>query len=157
MEGRHWVKAGLAVAASAVALGLAGCHTTPKPRVMILAPSVCQDFTVSIYFEPGSASLGPEAERLIAAAADKSSACDVTGVNVTGLADAPGTHEANLALSKRRAATVTRALYQRGFRAVVFQVYSAGDLGAQSAAGETHPLRRRVDVQIHLAPKSGAR
>jgi len=146
----------LAVAACAVLAIAAGCQSGRKPAVargpVIVRPAACGDFTVSIYFESRSAAITPQATRLISAAANRARGCSVTGVNVVGLADAPGGADANLALSKQRADSVTRALLRAGFTTVAFQVAARGDAGAQTQTGQERPLRRRADVQFHLAP-----
>jgi peptidoglycan-associated lipoprotein len=140
-------------------LAVAACQSARRPgmarRPVIQAPQACVDFTISIYFESQSARITPQAEQLIAAAARRARGCDVTGVNVVGLADAPGDPNGNLILSKERAGAVTRALLRRGFTQVAFQVAAAGAVGAETPAGQARPLRRRADVQIHLAPGHG--
>lgn len=139
---------------------ISGCQTPRKPSPpvraarpagpLIVAPT-CANFTVSIYFEPGSANLGRAADALLDAATARAHGCSITGVKVRGLADAPGSHEANLALSRARATSVSRALHRRGFNQVEFQVTAGGDEGAESAsAGASRPLRRLVEVQIDL-------
>lgn len=149
--GRGWRWTGLLVTALGGAL-LAGCHTAParKPAPVIVAPSVCADFTVSIYFEPRSAAVTAEARSVIDLALRQSRGCRVTGVQVLGLADAPGDPDANLALSKARAASVAKVLAHRGLTTVEFQLAAAGDAGAQTRSGEARPLRRRADVQFHF-------
>lgn len=148
--------AGLTVAACAVLAMVAGCQSARKPAVargpVIVRPAVCGDFTASIYFESRSAVITPQATRSLAAAASRARGCSVIGVNVLGLADAPGSADANLALSRQRADAVTRALLRAGFTTVAFQVAAKGDAGAQTRTGQERPLRRRADVQFHLAP-----
>lgn len=155
-----WPAAATAVVALAVAL-TAGCQNAPLIKrgapPLIQGPRACADFTFSIYFGSRSASMTREAGELIDAAAQRAKGCAITGIVVVGLADAPGSADANLALSKRRADAVTRALHRRGFNAVAFQVGAAGDAGARNGVGEARPLNRRADVQIHLAPASAGR
>jgi outer membrane protein OmpA-like peptidoglycan-associated protein len=142
-------------ALGALAMGV-GCQSAHKPMArgpVIQAPSACADFIVSIYFESYSAAITPQARQVIAAAAQRTRGCDVTGVHVTGLADTPGGPDANLALSKHRADAVTLAFHRQGIDNVEFQVAAAGDAGAQTPAGQARPLRRRADVQFHLAPR----
>ena len=146
-----------ALAAMIGALALTGgCQSVRGPRAkgpIIVAPAVCVDFTFPIYFESQSAAVTREAGNLIAAAAQRAKGCAVTGIVVVGLADARGSAGANLALSKRRAEAVTRALHGRGFNNVAFQVAAAGNSGARTVVGEARPLQRRADVQVHLAPE----
>jgi len=140
---------------------VAGCQSARSPTAaapdhrgpLIVAPTACADFTVTIYFDSGSANIGHGGEALLAAAGSRTKGCWVTGVKVRGLADAPGGHDANLALSKRRAETVTRALQRHGFTQVEFQVTAVGDAPVEGPGGDIHLLRRRVDVDIHLGAR----
>ena len=148
---------GAAMAATiAVLLSAAGCQTArtpPPPRgPLIVAPSACADFTITIYFASGSTRLGREADALLTAAGARTRSCSITGVRVRGLADAPGGRDVNLALSKQRAEAVTHALHRNGFNQVEFQVTAVGDAPVDPAGGDTRLLRRRVDVEIHLGP-----
>jgi peptidoglycan-associated lipoprotein len=140
----------------------AGCQSARPPQApapapargpLIVAPTACADFTISIYFASGSAGIDHGGEALLAAAGARASRCSVTGVKVRGLADAPGGREFNLALSKRRAETVTRALRRHGFTQVEFQVSAVGDAPVADPGGDIQLLRRRVDLEIHLAPR----
>jgi peptidoglycan-associated lipoprotein len=70
----------------------------------------CEDFAVQIYFESQSAKLTSEARSVLKGAEAMATGCKVASVRVVGLADAVGAPDANLALSKQRADTVTRAL-----------------------------------------------
>jgi outer membrane protein OmpA-like peptidoglycan-associated protein len=137
-----------------------GCQSTRPPSApatprgpLIVAPTACADFTVSIYFTPGSASIDRGGEALLAAAGSRASRCAVTGVKVLGLADSPGSRDANLALSKRRAETVASALRRHGFTQVEFKVSAVGDAPVTSPGGDIRMLRRRVDLEINLAPR----
>jgi peptidoglycan-associated lipoprotein len=150
-------RAALLMAGAGALAMVASCQSVRKPVVrgpVIQAPSTCADFTVSIYFESYSAAITPQARQVIAAAAQRTRGCDVTGVHVTGLADMPGGPDANLVLSKQRADAVTLAFHQRRIDNVAFLVAAAGDVGAQTPAGQARPLRRRADVQFHLAPRN---
>jgi outer membrane protein OmpA-like peptidoglycan-associated protein len=79
--------------------------------------------------------------------------CQVKSVRVIGLADAVGASGVNLALSKRRAATVTSALAKAGFGKVEIDSAAVGDAGAVAASGATAPLRRRADILFDLETK----
>jgi len=153
-----WRGAAMVGAIGALAL-VAGCQS-PRPSAappsrgpMIVAPTACADFTVSIYFASGSASIDRGGEALLAAAGARASRCYVTGVKVRGLADSPGGRDINLALSKQRAETVAHALQRHGFTQVEFQVTAVGDAPVTSPGGDIRLLRRRVDLEIHLAPR----
>jgi peptidoglycan-associated lipoprotein len=144
---------GTALAAIGACALLASCQT-PAPRKspsLIQSASTCADFTVSIYFEARSATVTREADALIKAASKQTHGCAVSGIDVLGLADAPGDPDSNLELSQRRATAVTKDLQRRGFGAVEIKVSAAGDLGAQNRAGQDRPWRRRADVMFHIA------
>jgi outer membrane protein OmpA-like peptidoglycan-associated protein len=153
-----WRNAATAGAIAAVALS-AGCQSArplAPPAVrgpLIVAPTACADLTVSIYFTSGSAGIDHAGEALLAGAGAQASRCTVTGVSVRGLADTPGGRDANLALSKRRAEAVAVALRRHGFTQVEFQVSAVGDAPVTSPGGDIRLLRRRVDLEIHLAPR----
>lgn len=138
---------------------LAGCQATKETRPsearagpLIVAPAACADITVSVYFPTGSAGIDRGGDALLAAAGDRARRCFVTGVRVRGLADRPGDPAANLALSRHRAEAVTAALRRHGFTQVEFQVTAMGDAPVDPQA-DGRALRRRVDVEIHLAPR----
>jgi outer membrane protein OmpA-like peptidoglycan-associated protein len=136
----------------ALALLVGGCATVENARArLVKAPARCADQTISIYFEPDSAELTREGRMLISQAAAGAARCRVTAVDVLGLSDATGAADANLALSKTRAAAVAQALAANGLPAADFRVGAAGDAGAVTPQGEARPLRRRVDVTLHLA------
>ena len=136
---------------TALSAGCQGLQTRNGPIVQ--APPACVDFTVSIYFESQSAKLTREAGALMAAAARRARGCAVSGIEVVGLADAPGDPQANLQLSKNRAEAVTRELARRGLKSASVKGAAAGDAGAQNPQGQAKPLRRRADVIFHVAPK----
>jgi peptidoglycan-associated lipoprotein len=138
-------------AAAAVALG--GCANLQGGRArLVKAPPRCVDQSVQVYFAADQAELTPESRMVINQAASGLGACRVTRVEVMGLADAAGRPGANLELSKRRAQSVTSALEANGLPAADFVVSAAGQSGAATADGKT-PLRRRVDVILHMTPR----
>lgn len=141
--------------AAAAALTLGACADT-GPRPMVREAQTCTDFTISLYFENDSAAITPEATAIIRSAATRARRCSVSGIEVLGLADAPGDPAANQALSERRVQSVTRALGQRGLANVRFAVGAAGEAGAETRNGLNRPLRRRVDIALHLGPQARA-
>jgi outer membrane protein OmpA-like peptidoglycan-associated protein len=134
----------------AAALMLSGCGTLSSFR-RAAVPNVCQDLTVSIYFKRDSAVVTREAQAVLKGAGDMTRGCVLGQVDVTGLADAVGDPDANLALSKKRADAVRNAVARLGFSAVNFSVGAVGEQGAVTAAGDARPLRRRTDVTFHLS------
>jgi peptidoglycan-associated lipoprotein len=150
-------KVGLAVVGAVVLGGLlAGCESTPKPKtraqIVQTAPS-CEDFSVQIYFENKSAKLTNEARSVLKGADALATGCKVASVRVIGLADAVGSPDASLAVSKQRADVVTKALSKMGYGNVEFDVGAAGDAGATTSDGEARPLRRRTDIRFDLDGK----
>ena len=147
-------KWGAPALAAVLVLGaaLGGCEhpRAVAARPLIQAPPDCVDVNFPIYFEPRSAAITREADQLIVAAQVRARGCDVTGIVVVGLADARGSADANLDLSRRRAEAVTREMHRRGFTTVEFREKVAGSVGAETDAGAARPLRRRADVSIHL-------
>lgn len=138
----------------ALGLALAACSTVQSARdKLVRAPSRCVDQTVQVYFEPDSAEVTNEGRAVIKAAADGARGCQVTAVEVLGLADAVGAPDANLDLSKRRAQSVTAALAGAGLPAAEFKVAAAGQTGAMTADGKAAPLRRRADVTLRLSDR----
>lgn len=140
----------IAIAAAALtAVGLAGC-TGGLRQSVIRAPKVCQDMTVPVYFEPNQAQITREGRRVIAASAAQAKGCSVDSVRVLGLADAAGDPQANLELSKQRAASVADAIRSAGLPDAEFEVAAAGQVGAVTSAGQV-PVRRRADVTLKLS------
>jgi peptidoglycan-associated lipoprotein len=144
-----------AISLTGVVLALAGCASSEGPwrvlrKPVAAAPPSCADFQSSVYFEQDSAALTKEARMVLAGAQTQARGCAVKSVRVIGLADAVGTSGANLALSKRRAETVTSALAKVGFGKVDIDTAAVGDAGAVAASGATAPLRRRADILFDL-------
>jgi len=138
-----------------VAAGLvAGCASSPWPKSrsqIVTTTPACEDFAVQIYFERDSAEVTTEARSVLRSAGALTKGCKVDSVRVLGLADAVGSADVNLQLSKRRANAVTDALAKVGFRTVEFDVTAAGDAGSVTGLGEARPLRRQADVRFDLA------
>ena len=144
------MKALIVVAVSAGLL--AGCATAGKTRDSIVkAAPACEDVTVQVYFEADSAEVTKEGKAVLGQAAGLAKGCTVDRVRVLGLADAVGAPDANLELSKKRAAAVTRALADTGLPAAEFDLAAAGQAGAVTTDGEARPLRRRADVTVELS------
>jgi outer membrane protein OmpA-like peptidoglycan-associated protein len=143
----------MATLATGLMMSLGACTTLQHGRDRVVRPQAsCAPQTVQIYFEPQSAEVTSESAAVIRAAAHGAAGCKVSTVDVLGLADAAGAADASLELSKQRARAVTAALAADGLPAANFKVTAAGQAGATNAAGQDRPLRRRVDVVLHLSP-----
>lgn len=143
------------VVAAVVATGLAGCESTRRfwDRDQLVAePQVCAPKRFEVYFADSEARLTPAAREAIGMTAAQLQGCDITKVQVIGLADARGGVQANLTLSGRRAQAVAEALVGAGWPAPVFDVEAAGDAGA-TTGGVNEPLRRRTEVLVEASPR----
>lgn len=145
-SGGKWAAAAL-LAATAT---LGGCATTPTRDKLVQAPSNCVDQTVQVYFEAWSAELTREGEKVIDNAAANVRGCQISSVEVLGLADSVGQPGPNLELSQRRAQAVTHALAAAGLPPAEFRIDAAGQTGAVTPDGAAAPLRRRVDVKLYI-------
>lgn len=146
------------IALGGAVLALAGCAETQGPwrtlrKPVAAAAPTCADFQSSVYFEEDSAALTKEARMVLSGAQAQARGCAVKSVRVIGLADAVGTSEANLVLSRRRAESVTSALAKAGFSKVEIDRVAVGDAGAVAASGAAAPLRRRADILFDLETK----
>lgn len=139
----------LVVTSALLAVGLASCAAGGR-GALVRAPAVCQDISVPIYFEPNQAQVTREGRRVLVASAAQARGCSVDAVRVLGLADAAGDPQANLELSKRRAASVAEAILKAGLPAAEFEVAAAGQAGALTPSGQV-PVRRRADVTLKLS------
>jgi outer membrane protein OmpA-like peptidoglycan-associated protein len=136
---------------------LVRCASPPRPASIPVArlaqPAVlCADFDFTIYFDESSDQLTDAARLEIAYAAARVRGCALGAVEVVGLADASGAPRANLALSRRRAEAVARALAGAGLPAPTFKVEALGGAGALSPEGDPEPLRRRAEVVVRASP-----
>ncbi|MFN3858950.1 MAG: OmpA family protein [Caulobacter sp.] len=150
MTARRMTRQGLAAlgATAALAALLGACTKTPPPVASGFKP--CDDLTVEIYFEPRSAEISKDARAVLAGAAEVAEGCTIDRIDVLGLADAVGSPDANLKLSEKRAAAVTKTLNNLGLKGV--RVQAAGDAGAITPTGAADPLRRRAEVVLQLSP-----
>ena len=146
-----------AAAASGLILALlAGCSTPgvyKKRSDLVSNPAACAAKRFEVYFDQDQARLTTAAREAISLTATQLQGCDVTRVQVLGLADArSGTAAANQSLSERRARSVAEALAAAGLPAPAFEVAAAGAEGAL-VNGVNDPLRRRTEVVIEAQPR----
>ena len=145
--------AGGGLAAGAVlAAMLSACAggNRPLPPAPIAAAPACADVSFPVYFSQDSDQLTDPARQALGLAATAVHGCRIGFVSVIGLTDDVGGSSDNLALSKRRAATVASALQAAGLPAPKFEVRGLGETGAVTRRGRAVPLRRRTDVVIHV-------
>jgi len=140
---------------SAVLL-LTGCTYFKSARDRLWSMShTCEDQAVQIYFDEASAEVTPEAHAVLRRASAAARRCQVSGVDVVGLADAPGAPQANLELSRLRAEAVAEALRSAGLPEGTFSVSEVGEAASVTPSGRARPLRRRADVTIHMTARRG--
>ncbi|MNK94198.1 Outer membrane protein A precursor [compost metagenome] len=135
---------------------LAGCSTPgvyKKRSDLVSNPAACAAKRFEVYFDQDQARLTTAAREAIGLTATQLQGCDVTKVQVLGLADArTGTAASNQSLSERRARSVAEALAGVGLPAPAFEVAAAGADGAV-VNGVNDPLRRRTEVLIEARPR----
>lgn len=140
------------VAVAALGLGLltlGGCASGPRFELPGFKP--CADVAIGLYFESFSAEIGPEAQAALKGAARQTRGCQVTGIEVLGLADPVGAVDANQKLSEDRALAVETAL--RGLGLTGMTLTAAGEAGSVTPGGAVAPLRRRVDIVVRMTPR----
>jgi len=136
-------------AASAAAVALGGCSSMSHLGGMGSSP--CRhDATVTLYFETGSDAVTDIGNQIVAATAQRLHTCTVSELRLLGLADATGSPQTNLDLSKRRADNVLAAFVKAGLPVPKYTLVAAGDKGAVNAQGAAEPVRRRVNVVVEL-------
>ena len=136
--------ASLLFGANAQALGLSG-PSKPLPA--------CTDQSQRVYFEENSAKITREAKESLKLMYRASKRCTVLSVTVLGLSADPGGAETNMALSQDRAKAVVADLKRLGLKDPEIQVSAHGDVDDENSKGQARPMRRRVDVALHLTPQ----
>ncbi|MFK0297719.1 OmpA family protein [Brevundimonas sp. NPDC090276] len=135
---------------------LAGCSTPGAYKTrseLVSDPAACGAKRFEVYFDQDQARLTTAAREAIGLTATQLQGCDITRVQVLGLADArTGTAASNQSLSERRARSVAEALAGVGLPAPAFEVAAAGAEGAV-VNGVNDPLRRRTEVVIEAQPR----
>lgn len=131
-------------------LALSACANqgSYKSRDQLVSNPACSERRFEIYFQNDRADLTPAALTALQLTTEQLKACQITKVQVTGLADARGgVTAANQGLSERRAQAVAEALQAVGLPAPAFEVQAQGASGARTD-GINDPLRRRTEVVI---------
>jgi peptidoglycan-associated lipoprotein len=109
---------------------LAGCAAPGVYKTrsdLVTDPAACTAKRFEVYFDQDQARLTAAAREAISLTATQLQGCDITKVQVLGLADArSGTAAANQSLSERRARSVAEALASAGLPAPAFEVSGAG-------------------------------
>src|SRR6478735_3455876 len=133
---------------SAAGLLLAACQQ--QPQMASAPPAAPLPTAYTVYFDTGQSALSPEASATVsqAAAAFKQGG---TAVGVRGHADTVGNAEANLQLSRQRAAAVKDALQRNGVPGAAILSGGVGEQNLPVATPDQTPERRNRSVDIVIA------
>jgi outer membrane protein OmpA-like peptidoglycan-associated protein len=134
-------RACLFVAAAALLGGTAARAQNPS------APAKAAD-SLSIYFDPGSASVTPQGQTTLDQAARTYRDGKPIVMVVSGGTDSTGSAAANLRLSQQRADNVLQGLIARGIPVERFQILAKGETEPAVPAPEGTPEARNRRVEI---------
>ena len=104
-----------------------------------------------VYFPFDQYILTPDAQNVVAQAAQYSASGNFARVVVVGHADSSGSQTYNVGLSERRAKAVADALVQRGVASSRLQVDWKGEtqLAVPTGDGVKEPLNRRATISVN--------
>jgi OmpA-OmpF porin, OOP family len=132
-------------------------HTALKPRQLeefkkIFAaasealPPKAETYT--LYFQFGSEDLTPESSRTLDALLSQVATRQAAEIIVVGHSDSPGTPEANLDLSVRRADAIRALVVQRGVAPGIVSATGVGDTDPEIRSDVEEERNRRVEITI---------
>ena len=125
-------------ACAVVFLLLAGCAPMATPNGV-------EDGRYLVYFNEFSANLSPDAQNVIATAAQRAKEVAAKTVLVQGRASATGSPAANQKLTETRTQVVYDALQKDGVNPTIIQQQPLG----QTTTTDTSVMDRRVDVVLY--------
>jgi outer membrane protein OmpA-like peptidoglycan-associated protein len=125
--------------AGAFLLLLAGC--APQPMA---TTSMTEDGRYLVYFNEFSAYLSPDAQNVVATAAQRIKERGIRVVRVEGRASATGSPAANQALTETRTQVVYDQLQKDGVDPTTIQQQPLG----QTTSTDTSVMDRRVDIVL---------
>lgn len=108
------------------------------PRVM----------TYTLYFEFGSEDLTAESNRTLETILTEVATREAAEILLVGHSDAPGTAEANLALSVRRAERMRDLVVARGVPAGIVTATGVGDSDPEVSSDVEEARNRRVEITV---------
>lgn len=123
----------------------------PAPAPMAPAPVAETARSYLVFFDWDSTALSGRASQIIADAAASAQRLNVTRITVAGHADASGTAQYNLGLSRRRADVVAAALVQQGVPRGAISITALGDTQplVPTGPGVREPQNRRVQIVLN--------
>jgi len=104
--------------------------------------------TYTLYFEYGTDNLTAESDRTLDTILSEASVRKAAEIIVVGHSDSPGTAEANMALSVRRAESMRDLLITRGAPADRIVVTGVGDTDPEVQTDIREERNRRVEITI---------
>lgn len=147
----------LLVLCSFLALVACAQPAPPPPVATAPPPPPPPPTTFTVFFDWDSATLTPEADQILQAAATNFKAGAPSTVQVTGHTDTSGSPAYNQGLSERRAQAVASALAADGVPQSAMTVTGQGqnDLRVPTPPGVREPQNRRVEIVEGGAPAPG--
>jgi outer membrane protein OmpA-like peptidoglycan-associated protein len=140
---------GIAAATTMMLGTVAALAQSPRPASPTAgaAPAKAPD-SLSLYFDPGSASVSPQSQNVLDLAARTYRDGKPIIMAVSGASDSTGSAAANLRLSQLRADHVLQGLVARGIPVERFQVLAKGETEPAVAApeGTAEARNRRVEI-----------
>lgn len=132
-------------------------HTALKPRQVEelrktfaaasdALPPKAQTYT--LYFQFGSEDLTPESSRVLDTLLSEVGTREAAEIILVGHSDNPGTPEANLALSMRRAEAIRNVVIQRGVAPGIVSATGVGDTDPEVNSDVEEERNRRVEITI---------
>ena len=125
-------------ACAAILILLAGCAP-------MATPSSVEDGRYLVYFNEFSANLSPDAQNVVATAAQRAKEVGAKAVLVQGRASATGSEAANQKLTETRTQVVYDALQKDGVNPAIIQQQPLG----QTTTTDTSVMDRRVDIVLY--------
>jgi len=104
--------------------------------------------TYTLYFQFGSESLTPESSRTLDTLLSEVATRQAAEIILVGHSDSPGTPEANLALSLRRASAIRDLVVQRGVPPGIVSATGVGNTDPNVRSDVEEERNRRVEITI---------
>jgi outer membrane protein OmpA-like peptidoglycan-associated protein len=104
--------------------------------------------TYTLYFEFGSEDLTAESSRTLETILSEVATREAAEILLVGHSDAPGTPEANLALSVRRAEAMRDLVVARGVPAGIVTATGVGDADPEVSSDVEEARNRRVEITV---------
>ena len=104
--------------------------------------------TYTLYFQFGSEDLTTESSRTLDAILSEVATREAAEVLLIGHSDSPGTPEANLALSVRRAEAIRDLVVQRGVAAGIVTATGVGNTDPEVRSDVEEERNRRVEITV---------